>query len=372
MSTFKVFLTKIKEVLPHPNAKRLEIAKVYDWEVIIGKDQYKVGDIVLYVPVGSVLSEQLETILFPPDSKVRLTKRRIRAIKLRGVVSQGFLINPIHLGVTDNLESLLEQDFAKDLGIEKYTEPVKSTPKLMQAHQIKNIYKNPEFKQYTDVEHGKYYDRQVMTTGEEVIVTQKLHGTSARYGWFIRPQRTWLDKVRAFFKILPEWEFCWGSRRCQINSKPEKSHDGFKSEAQGVDFGDVYTKIKKQEKLEKLLPKGYAVYGEIVGWGIQKGYLYNCGLNQHKFYVYDVMKDGKWLDYDEAVKFCEEIGLTHVQLMYRGPFVIDNIKPFLEKNPISNEINEGVCVKPVVDRHSPLMGRVVLKYINPEYLLKFQ
>ena len=369
MSTFRVNLTKIEEINPHPNAERLEIATLYGYNVVVGKDQYKKGDNVLYVPVGAILSEQLDALLFPADAKVKLHNRRIKAIKLRGFVSQGFIIDPkMHLGTSDNLEDLLEQDFAEVLGITKYTEPVKALPGLMQTNPMKNILKNPNFKEYTDVEHGKYYDRQVMVTGEDVIVTQKLHGTSARYGWFRRPVRNWWDKALSYFNIMPEWEFCWGSRRCQINSKPGKSHDGFKNEAQGVDFGDVYTKIKVQEKLMKI-PKGYAVYGEIVGWGIQKGYLYHCGMNQHKFYVYDVQKDGKYLNYDDAVKLCNEWGLTHVPLVYRGPYIMDEINKQLDNNTISLEPNEGVVVKPVQDRHSPVMGRVVLKYINPEYLL---
>lgn len=369
MSTFRVNLTTIEGIIPHPSAERLEIAVVYGYYVIVGKDQYKAGDKILYVPVGAILSEQLDTLLFPPDSKVKLHNRRIRAIKLRGVVSQGFIIDPKHLGVSDDLDNMLEQDFAEDLGITKYTEPVKSLPGMMNPHQIRNILKNPDFKEYTDVEHGKYYDRQVMVTGEEVIVTQKLHGTSARYGWFKRPVRNLWDKALTYFNIMPEYEFCWGSRRAQINSKPEKSHPGFKSEKQGCDFGDVYTKIKHQENLMKKLPKGYAVYGEIVGWGIQKGYLYHAGLNQHKFYVYDVQKDGKYLNYDDAIKLCNEWGLTHVPLVYRGPYIMDEINKQLTNNTISLEPNEGICVKPVQDRHSPVMGRVVLKYINPEYLL---
>jgi ATP-dependent RNA circularization protein (DNA/RNA ligase family) len=179
-----------------------------------------------------------------------------------------------------------------------------------------------------------------------------------------------MDKVQEFIGILPEYEFCWGSRRSQINSKPRKKHDGFKSEAQGVDFGDVYTKIAKQYNLRKLLPEGYAVYGEIVGWGIQKGYLYNCGKDKHAFYVYDVMKDGKYLNYDEAVKFCREVGLAHVPLLYRGPYIMDNLTLLLKKNVISKEVNEGFVVKPVEDRNSAVMGRVLLKYINDEYLMR--
>jgi hypothetical protein len=83
MSTFRVSLTKITEINPHPNADALLLAKVYDYDVIIPKNIYNVGDLVIYVPVGSVLSEALEALLFPEGSKIKLTNRRIRAIKIR-------------------------------------------------------------------------------------------------------------------------------------------------------------------------------------------------------------------------------------------------------------------------------------------------
>lgn len=374
MSTHRVPITTIREINPHENATNLEIAKVYDYDVIIPKNFYKVNDLVVYVPVGSVLSEELEKLLFPEGSKIRLDKRRIRAIKIRGVISQGMLIDPMVIPELASNLLVVEEDVSETLGITKYQPPVSEAHKCMQVNQIKNILKNPEFKQYTDIEHGKYYDRNVMATDEEVIITQKLHGTSARYGWFPRPKRSWLDHVKAYFNVLPEWEFCWGSRRCQINSKPNKKHDGFRSEKQGVEFGDVYSKVAKQEHIKIKIPKGFAVYGEIVGWGIQKGYLYNCGMDEHKLWVYDVynVKDKRWLNYDEAKLFCDTFSLTHVPLVYRGPFRKDKVDELLTLNVISKEINEGVVVKPVIERSSSLMGRVILKYINDEYLLKDQ
>ena len=379
MSTFKVPITTIREINPHPSADKLEIAKCYDYDVIIPKDIYEVGQIVVYVPVGSILSDELESLLFPEDSKIKLTKNRIRAIKIRGVVSQGMILDPevfpklkskIEMNLQYGDTSFLETDAAEILGITKWMPPVADMPNLMNTSQVKNILKNLDFKQYTDVEHGKYYDRQVMTTGEEVIVTQKLHGTSARYGYFKRPVRSFMDKVKDYLGFLPAYEFCWGSRRCQISSRPDKKHVGFKSEEQGVDFGDVYTKITEQYNLKKLLPAGYAVYGEIVGWGIQKGYLYNCGKDKHAFYVYDVMKDGKYLNYDDALAFCQKTGLVHVPLLYRGPYIMDNLLPLLKTNVISKEVNEGIVLKPVEDRSSPVMGRVLLKYINEDYLMR--
>ncbi len=374
MSTFKVPLTTIKAIKPHGNADSLELAQVYDYDVIVPKNIFEVGNTVIYVPVGSVLGPEIEEILFPEGSKITLHNSRVRAIKIRGVVSQGMLVNPFEARIREKIIDLaplghyLDHDVAEYLGITKYVEPVQSLPQHMQTNPNANPYKVREFKEYTDIEHGKYYDR-VLQDGEMVVITQKLHGTSARYGYFPRPTVSLLDKARKWLGLLPEWHFCWGSRRAQIQAKPGQSHPGFSSEAQGVNFGDVYTKIAVQENLRFKLPKGYSVYGEIVGWGIQKGFLYNCGKDEHNFYVYDVMKDGKYLDYKEAVMFCDSYGLNIVPLLYIGPYSKAEVDSKLTVNNISKETAEGVVVKPLLERSAPSVGRVIFKHINPEYLL---
>lgn len=62
-SLFKVPLTKIIDIKPHSNADSLELATVYGFQVIVKKGMYKVGDLVVYVPVRSiVLNGFLKTI----------------------------------------------------------------------------------------------------------------------------------------------------------------------------------------------------------------------------------------------------------------------------------------------------------------------
>lgn len=378
MSTFKCPITTIKAILPHPGADALEIARVYDYDVIVAKGLYFPGDTVIYVPVGSVLSKELEARIFPPGSKIKLDNGRIKAIKLRGIVSQGMLIEPMVLPNTtpynfhDNF--VLEQDVSEYLGITKYQPKITEAPVIMRVNPNTNPNKNSDFKEYTDVEHGKYYAEKALVEDELVVVTQKLHGTSARYGWFPKQPKNILERALNALGLLPKWEWCWGSRRCQIQAKPGKKHDGFKSEAQGVNFDDVYTKIGKQEKLKYKVPYGYAIYGEIVGWGIQKGYLYNCGLNEHDFWCYDVYNvlEKRWLDHNEMEVFCIDHGIKTVPVLTVDKYSKELVEALIDVNIISGEVNEGIVVKPVKERISSFCGRVVLKFINEEYLLRDQ
>lgn len=371
MSTFKVPLTTIKEVLSHPNADRLSIAKIYDWHVVIQKDKYKVGDAVIYVPVDSILSQELEAKIFPPDSKIKLNKRRIRSIKIRGYVSQGMIINPNEVAGLFEVDwrKLLtyEDDVSQELGITKYEPEVKDIPKQMQAKAKKKG--NSFFKKYSDIENFKYYDR-IFQDDEQVYISEKLHGTSFRAGWFPMEVNTLWKKFLKLINKLPAWEFCYGSRNAQIQDQL-LGHPGFKSEAQGVNFGDVYTKMVNQYNLKDIIPEGYAVYGEIVGEGIQKNYTYGCKNGEHKLYIYDIMFEGKWLDYPAFKRNLDRIGLTPVPKLYLGPYKRETLDKLRDGDSTiaDQKIREGVVVKPVVETVAGC-GRKILKYISEAYYMK--
>ena len=73
MSAHPVEIVKLDDVIEHPNADRLEIAVVHGgWQTIVPKGAYAKGSLVVYIPIDSLLSEKLENMLFPPESKITL------------------------------------------------------------------------------------------------------------------------------------------------------------------------------------------------------------------------------------------------------------------------------------------------------------
>lgn len=382
MSSFNVPITTIREIQVHPNATALEVAKVYDWNVVVRKGEYKAGDNVVYVPVDSLLPQNLEDKLFPPGSKITLNKHRVRSIKIRGQISQGMIISMDD--VQDELAPFQKEwhygsdiDVSTFLGITKYEPPINEIPSHMKVKSKKKG--NPAFKKYTDIENFKYYDR-LFQDYEHVYVSEKLHGTSFRAGWFPMQADTIWKKIKKFLGVLPKWEFCWGSRTIQVQVKG--SHGGYYNPNQGVDFGDVYTKMVKQYDLKKRIPKGFALYGEIVGSGIQKGYTYGCAEGEHKLYIYDVLDtiDNTWLDYfkENSDKplfplLVYEMGLERVPELYVGPFNRNLIDAFRDGPSTLGDqsVREGIVVKPMIEKTSSI-GRKVLKYISEAYYLKNQ
>lgn len=365
MSSLIVEVVQIDNVEKHPNADRLDLLQVKGWNVVAAKGQYGKGDACVYVPIDSVLPEKLESFLFPPDSKVKLSKSRVKTIKLRGAFSQGMCI-----ALTDELFKLypalekakVGEDVAATLGITKYEPPAPSY-QSNPNRKGKAPRNNPNFTKYTDIENFKHYPN-LFNSETLVYVTEKLHGTSARYGVFPTHAGTIWKKILKFFHLLPKHEFCYGSRNLQLQAPGNKGKIYYSS--------DVYGKIAKQEDIAAKLLPGEAIYGEIVGDGIQKNYSYGCKAGEHKFFAYDVQVDGRWLDPVDFRAFCKERGFEPVPMLYLGLWdkeIADKLRQG-DSEVGGQKIREGVVIKPATETFNPMFGRVVAKFINDEYLLK--
>lgn len=206
MSTLKVEICKIEKVEIHPNAERLDIIQVKDWNCVVQKDSFHEGDLCLYIPIDSILPEIVEMNIFGTDSKIKLDKHRVRTIKLRGVISQGLVIKPEQVCIQLYKEG---QDFTERLGITKY-EPPEELPNIYgTCNKIKKMYLNSNFHKYTDIENIKNHPS-VFQDGAMVYISEKLHGTSFRCGWVENEANTIWKKVKRFFGLLPKYEFIVG------------------------------------------------------------------------------------------------------------------------------------------------------------------
>ena len=77
-------IQKIVSLEPIKDADKIEKATVLGWELVVAKkDNFKVGDLVVYCEVDSILPDK------PEFEFLRERKFRIKTIKLRGQVSQG-------------------------------------------------------------------------------------------------------------------------------------------------------------------------------------------------------------------------------------------------------------------------------------------
>src|SRR5437868_1923176 len=85
MSRHEVPIVRIAAVEPHPQADRLEIVRLWGYTCVVGKGQFRAGDLACYVPPDSVVPSG-------PPFEFLGDHRLIRVRRYRGVVSQGLLI----------------------------------------------------------------------------------------------------------------------------------------------------------------------------------------------------------------------------------------------------------------------------------------
>lgn len=399
MSKLIVPICKIEKISPIEGADKIVLAEILGWQCIIQKDTFKVGGVCIFIPPDAVLPEEL-------IEKQKLTylkgQNRIRTIKLKGVVSQGLVLSVDVLNLHTWIDSFnnfrignnytVGSDVAKDLGITKY-EPPQNTPGVhsptgnwkkwkelfvglkegkvtvkrfitITISLIKDYFKpkkkvNSNFDIYTDLDNIKNYPT-VFEEGEEVVITEKVHGTNFRAGTLPLNQ-TFLGRIKKLF-TGKDYEFCYGSHRVQ---KTIVSGNGFYGE-------DVYGRIAKEYNLKDIIPPDYIIYGEIYGNKIQE---LTYGQKDIAVVFFDVKYKGKYLDFSEFYNFCITRNLPIVPILYEGKFNKDSLKYTTEGNstlPNTHHIREGCVVKPLKEFNHPRCGRKILKSISTDYLLSKQ
>jgi RNA ligase (TIGR02306 family) len=372
-SLFKVPLTTIVNIEPHSNADRLELATVYGFQVIVQKGKYKPGDRIIYVPIDSLLPVWLETIIFPPDSKITLHHHRVRQIRIRKLASQGMIIDPSDVVTkidTDFIE--LEHDLAAILEVTKYRPPSRQQGKPGQPGKKRNKpLENPRFHKYGGINNIKWFP--TFFDGKEVVIQEKLHGSNCRASYAKTSANTFWKKIKKFFGKLPAYEYCYGSNNVQLQER--SNYSGFYD---GDVYGDV---LKKVDAFNKMRP-GETIYGELIGPGIQKNYDY--GLTEHHFVLFDVkveLPDGsqEYLDPEQVEAYAKERGFDFVPVLYRGIFNPVYAKECsMGKSVYSakQKIREGVVIKARTeygkDSHKRALKLISEDYLNDDSNTDFQ
>ena len=350
MSKLIVEICKIVKVEKHPNADRLDIVTVKGWNCIVGRYNHRVGEAVVYCPPDSVIPNDL---IEKYNLEYLRKNGRVGTVKLRKYISQGLILSDDCLPEGGYKEGM---DVAKILGITKYEPPV-SCNLQQSGRQPTKKKRNPLFDKYTDIENIQNYNT-VFKEGDIVVITEKIHGTNFRAGNLKRYKGNLLGKILGF--LFGKCEFVYGSHNVQ--KTPMNRKMGFYGE-------DVYGRIAKKYNLKEIIPEDYIVYGEIFGPNIQE---LTYGMKDIDVRFFDVRYNGKYLNYDEFVEFCDKRNLPRVPEIYKGGFE----ERWLRLATVANsrldwkQIREGCVVKAFVEENNPQIGRKVLKSINPEYLAK--
>jgi len=346
---YKAIVTKLKNVRPHSNADKVQLATCHGNQVVIGLDSQE-DHFGVYFPSDGVLSHEFchaNNLYRHPDlNKDKSAKpgmfdenRRVRAQKFRGEVSDGFWV-PLHYFAFIKVTGLDNEGFEFDewCGVPVCSKYVnQATLKIARENQgkkTKNAKTSIMFKEHFETAHfGRSLHE--FDKGQYLILTEKVHGTSARIGYVLVDRKFGIkEKIAKWFgaKIQEkEWLYMNGTRRTVLE---EKEND--------IQYHDPTIRDKAFKLFKGNLRKGETVFLEIVGYestgaaimpavdttkmndkeftkryGKLMPYSYGCQPKECEIYVYRITttnEDGHSIDYcwDDVVRRCKEIGVKHV------------------------------------------------------------
>lgn len=231
-----------------------------------------------------------------------------------------------------------------------------------------------------------------------IYVTQKIHGTSARFAnqkvrkmskmekflnrvdsrilsvldkkskfKKLRKFKTWIaqkwyntvsQNIQKLFKEQYEYDTLAGSRRVIKDTKADLKMDHYYVE-------DVWNDWL--QKIGHLIPKNWIIYGEIIGWigekEIQPDYSYCLPKGTNKFYVYRISvvnEDGLAVDltWNQIREWCRNNGLEHVPELWKGHHRDFKAEDYLDKR--YSEVGYSTClpldkIEQVIDKKTKVL-----------------
>jgi hypothetical protein len=354
-------VVRIENFKPHtdPEVTRLKCCVIDGFNIICGIDSEP--GLYIYFPTACCINPDFlryanlyrhkELNNDPEQSGMFDDNGRVKAIRLRGELSEGFILPAIML--ENYIVSVTNVNYEAEEGIEfdsvehegktfwinkKYIPKNTRTPGMpgsgnSRGKQPKGLDKliENQFRFHYDTTLIKKCPN-VIKPNDLISITEKVHGTSTIHARVLcKRELTWKQKIARWLTgyEFDDYDYLYSSRTVIKNRHYNKNvTDGF----YGVDVWAEADKI-----IKPFLQKGMTIYAEIVGFlpnggYIQKGYDYGCTmpiggsykLGEHfKVLVYRITMtnvDGVVHEFSarEVQQYCKNIGLDCVTEYYYG------------------------------------------------------
>lgn len=338
-SNYVATIVKLPELKKVEGLDNLMVANVFGYNCLVSKDADK--DIpYIFFPAESVIApEFLSNMNYFRNKELNMDKEskgffedsgRVKAIKFKGIVSSGFL-TPISflwtgadwLKIWDTFHKINGQSvcwkFRRPLAPERLTKSQRISKRLEKfdiviPNQFRFHADTPQFLRFLSD----------FKEGDRVVITEKLHGTSAVFSNVLTRKRLSLVSKIAKRLWIPvedkEYRHLYSSRTVIKNDDIDDERNkwgGYYWE----DLWGIYAKL-----LDWKIEKGITLYGEIVGYTpsggfIQKGYHYGCKEGESKFYVYRITyttPDGNVIEFthNQIEQYCNLRDINVVPVRY--------------------------------------------------------
>lgn len=404
-------IVEIDNIHPIKDADLIVRTVVFGNDVIVSKDTH-IGAKMIYFVSGTKLNTDFckfnnlySNVEYnnDPNSKpgyLSYRQSRVKAIKLRDIISDGFIL-PISslISFYNRVEVLAENgsnkhirfNYGKDLSeqdfkvgdtfttinrvdiCEKYIiTPTRnnnqggkapSTSKVkLQDRLVKD-----QFRLHTDTAHFARNLHKFEPT-DNIIITRKYHGTSGISSHvLIQHSLSFIERILIWFGInIPTTEYgyvyssgkpksnlpkgIFNSKQLSTYNNPNKSY-----------YKEDYW-LKAFNKLKPSLEKGITLYYEIVGDGIQgKDYTYDF---EHEIFVYRITQTNidsiaYEFSWQQVKDYCNKYGIKYVNEYWVSTYtnldaaysfeetnIIDCLsKTYLNKSLPDCKVDEGICIR---------------------------
>lgn len=332
MAFFGITVEKIGKIWPHPKADKMELASCDGLGVqfCVGKNQFKVGDEVLYFPTDTILPEE-----FKEKLGIR-APGRIKTVQLRGEYSQGFVF-PLQKAI-----EIFGVDFKKKSPAEttlffkatKYEPPQKFST-------VGELVPLPEGQGIYDIENVDRYPLIFESLLEKrCYVTEKLEGTNIS-----------ISRKEGHLYVC--------QRANAIIEKPGQSNAYWEAARQS---GLI-------EKISTITQRDIVLMGEMIGPSIQNN-IYK--VDHHKIILFDMRIDGRWVDAPDFYKIGQELqietapilGIGFLKEILQGKSIGEYANGF---STLFNTLREGIVIRPEKEEYHPELRRVILKKHSLSY-----
>ncbi len=353
-------IQKIVDIQSIPGADKIGVATVLGFQCVVSKaDGFRVGDLVVYFEVDSLLPDR------PEFAFMKERKFRVRTIKLRGQVSQGLAMP---LSILPNKNWHEGDDVTDTIRVKKHDPAADQEAKLMAERQAREKNKIAKFLMRYNwfrglfVKHNRSTFPSFLKKSDEnriqlfpnicedekdtiFEISEKLDGQSGTF--FLVKSRHWFGKATYKFGVC--------SRNFLLNKLDNSS----------------YWTIARQLNIEKTLRElvngsdWICLQGEILGAGIQ-GNKYK--IDGYDFHAFNLVFPDKQIDWETMRYALPTFGIKVVPYLDRyfrlKPTIQENVEYAKGKSVVSDIKREGVVVRNYEKNLS-------FKIVNPDFLLEY-
>ena len=390
------YLVRVDGISPM-DADRLECAHIGGWNCVVGKGEFRPGNIAVFFEIDSKLPdvEPFSSMYFLSQKKFK-----IKSQKIRGVISQGLLVPVFMFGWKENVDgsvylpkekkfiyvddetrfltqklkityAVAEDNVRKAKAPDRSKEIARRYPNFFSKPVVRKLMRHDWFRKAvvlcvpmpkrrdkfpthiaprTDVE--RIQNMMWVFEGKQTYVaTEKVDGTSCS----VMVERKPFNRLK-YYVCSRNVVFEDRNQECFYDSNV------YFEAYEKYNLKEIITRILKDYKLKNL-----AIQMEVYGKDIQKR---EYSINDHRIAVFHLVSNGIKFPMYETVALCEKYGLPHVAIVddnYILPDTIEELQEFVEGAPseIDGGMREGIVF------YDKKTGQQYFKFVSPNYLLSY-